>query len=190
MTDASKTKPARTDERGWRPSSPTWVRRRSTAASAEVDPQARRGPVRYGDRYPHKAARYAQGTGEITPPRIVLAQPASDGTIGFSNWQMVNTSRPSTYPEEAQYDLCVVAGRLRTDRSFCSTAQQDSTAISAPPRSSVRVWLAAREIGHPPTNVVMMAWVSRWPNFDNVVPAMDLMQEDLAYADLKGASRG
>ncbi|MGB5571520.1 MAG: radical SAM protein, partial [Sedimenticolaceae bacterium] len=44
-----------------------------------------------------------------------------------------------------------------------------------------QVWLATRELGRPPTNVVMMGMGEPLANFDNVVPAMELMQEDLAY---------
>jgi 23S rRNA (adenine2503-C2)-methyltransferase len=67
------------------------------------------------------------------------------------------------------------------DCSFCSTAQQGFNRNLTAAEIIAQVWLATRELGRPPTNVVLMGMGEPLANFDNVVPAMELMQEDLAY---------
>ena len=113
----------------------------------------------------------------------MLAQPASDGTIKWvlelADGQHIETVY---IPEEGRSTICVSSQvGCALDCSFCSTAQQGFNRNLSAAEIIGQVWLAAREIGHPPTNVVMMGMGEPLANFDNVVPAMDLMQEDLAY---------
>ena len=132
---------------------------------------------------PQKLRDTLKAQAEITLPRIVLAQPASDGTIKWvlelADGQHIETVY---IPEEGRSTICVSSQvGCALDCSFCSTAQQGFNRNLSAAEIIGQVWLAAREIGHPPTNVVMMGMGEPLANFDNVVPAMDLMQEDLAY---------
>jgi 23S rRNA (adenine2503-C2)-methyltransferase len=43
------------------------------------------------------------------------------------------------------------------------------------------VWIATRELDHPPSNVVMMGMGEPLANLEAVIKAMDIMQDDLAY---------
>lgn len=120
---------------------------------------------------------------EIAMPRIVLAQPARDGTIKWllelSDGQHIETVY---IPDGGRSTICVSSQvGCALDCSFCSTAQQGFNRNLSSAEIISQVWLATRELGHPPTNVVMMGMGEPLANFDNVVPAMELMQEDLAY---------
>jgi 23S rRNA (adenine2503-C2)-methyltransferase len=119
----------------------------------------------------------------IEPPRIALTQPASDGTIKWvvelGDGQHVETVY---IPDDGRSTICVSSQvGCALDCSFCSTAQQGFNRNLGVAEIIGQVWLATRELGHPPTNVVMMGMGEPLANFDNVVPAMELMQEDLAY---------
>jgi len=132
---------------------------------------------------PQKLRDSLKAQAEITPPRIVLAQPAGDGTIKWvlelADGQHIETVY---IPEEGRSTVCVSSQvGCALDCSFCSTAQQGFNRNLSAAEIIGQVWLAAREIGRPPTNVVMMGMGEPLANFDNVVPAMELMQEDLAY---------
>jgi len=120
---------------------------------------------------------------EIVTPRIVLDQPARDGTIKWllelSDGQHIETVY---IPDGDRSTICVSSQvGCALDCSFCSTAQQGFNRNLSVAEIIGQVWLASRMIGRPPTNVVMMGMGEPLANFDNVVPAMDLMQEDLAY---------
>jgi 23S rRNA (adenine2503-C2)-methyltransferase len=67
------------------------------------------------------------------------------------------------------------------DCSFCSTGKQGFNRNLSAGEIIGQVWYATHRLGRAPTNVVMMGMGEPLANFDNVVPAMDLMQEDLAY---------
>ena len=120
---------------------------------------------------------------EVALPRVVLAQPARDGTtkwlLELSDGQHIETVH---IPDGARSTICVSSQvGCALDCSFCSTAQQGFNRNLSVAEIISQVWLATRELGHPPTNVVMMGMGEPLANFDNVVPAMELMQEDLAY---------
>ena len=120
---------------------------------------------------------------EIRAPRITLAQPASDGTtkwvLELADGQHIETVY---IPEENRSTICVSSQvGCALDCSFCSTAQQGFNRNLTVDEIIGQVWLATRELGRPPTNVVLMGMGEPLANFDNVVPAMELMQEDLAY---------
>jgi len=119
----------------------------------------------------------------VEPPRVVLTQPASDGTtkwvLELEDGQHIETVY---IPEDSRSTICVSSQvGCALDCSFCSTAQQGFNRNLAAAEIIGQVWLASRLLGHPPTNVVMMGMGEPLANFDNVVPAMELMQEDLAY---------
>jgi 23S rRNA (adenine2503-C2)-methyltransferase len=119
----------------------------------------------------------------IRLPRIALAQPAGDGTIKWvlelADGQHVETVY---IPDGGRSTICVSSQvGCALDCAFCSTAQQGFNRNLGVDEIIGQVWLAARELGHMPTNVVMMGMGEPLANFDNVVASMDLMQEDLAY---------
>jgi len=120
---------------------------------------------------------------EIFLPRIALGQPAADGTtkwlLELDDGQRIETVH---IPDGARRTLCVSSQvGCALNCSFCSTAQQGFNRNLSAAEIIAQVWLATREIGRPPTNVVMMGMGEPLANLDNVVPAMQLMQEDLAY---------
>ncbi|MGB5638048.1 MAG: 23S rRNA (adenine(2503)-C(2))-methyltransferase RlmN [Sedimenticolaceae bacterium] len=132
-------------------------------------------PQRLRDQLKHEA--------EILVPRIALAQPAGDGTVKWvlelADGQHIETVY---IPEGSRSTICVSSQvGCALDCSFCSTAQQGFNRNLSAAEIIGQVWLATRELGRPPTNVVMMGMGEPLANFDNVVPAMELMQEDLAY---------
>jgi 23S rRNA (adenine2503-C2)-methyltransferase len=119
----------------------------------------------------------------IRLPRIALAQPAGDGTVKWvlelADGQHVETVY---IPDGGRSTICVSSQvGCALDCTFCSTAQQGFNRNLGVDEIIGQVWLAARELGQMPTNVVMMGMGEPLANFDNVVAAMDLMQEDLAY---------
>lgn len=119
----------------------------------------------------------------IGVPRIALTQPAGDGTtkwvLELADGQHIETVY---IPDDDRSTICVSSQvGCALDCSFCSTAQQGFNRNLSVSEIIGQVWLATRELGHPPTNVVMMGMGEPLANFDNVVPAMELMQEDLAY---------
>jgi 23S rRNA (adenine2503-C2)-methyltransferase len=122
-------------------------------------------------------------TAEIRLPRVVLAQPAGDGTIKWvlelADGQHVETVY---IPEGGRSTICVSSQvGCALDCRFCSTAQQGFNRNLGVDEIIGQVRIAARELGRLPTNVVMMGMGEPLANFDNVVAAMALMQEDLAY---------
>ncbi|MDJ0739079.1 MAG: 23S rRNA (adenine(2503)-C(2))-methyltransferase RlmN [Gammaproteobacteria bacterium] len=124
-----------------------------------------------------------RGCAEIVLPRIALTQPAGDGTtkwvLELRDGQHVETVH---IPDGERSTICVSSQvGCALDCSFCSTAQQGFNRNLGVDEIIGQVWLATRELGQTPTNVVMMGMGEPLANFDNVVPAMELMQEDLAY---------
>jgi 23S rRNA (adenine2503-C2)-methyltransferase len=132
---------------------------------------------------PQKLRALLMEKAEIRVPRIALAQPADDGTIKWvlelADGQHIETV---SIPEENRSTICVSSQvGCALDCSFCSTAQQGFNRNLTAAEIIGQVWLATRELGRPPTNIVLMGMGEPLANFDNVVRAMELMQEDLAY---------
>jgi len=132
---------------------------------------------------PQKLRALLMEKAEIRVPRIALAQPAGDGTIKWvlelADGQHIETV---SIPEENRSTICVSSQvGCALDCSFCSTAQQGFNRNLTAAEIIGQVWLATRELGRPPTNIVLMGMGEPLANFDNVVRAMELMQEDLAY---------
>ena len=132
---------------------------------------------------PQKLRERLAAETEIRLPRIALEQPAGDGTV---KWvlELVDGQHIETVyiPEGDRSTICVSSQvGCALDCSFCSTAQQGFNRNLTVDEIIGQVWLASRALGRAPTNVVMMGMGEPLANFDNVVPAMDLMQEDLAY---------
>jgi 23S rRNA (adenine2503-C2)-methyltransferase len=120
---------------------------------------------------------------EVRLPEIVFEQPSWDGT---TKWvlELEDGQRIETVyiPDGDRSTICVSSQvGCALDCSFCSTAQQGFNRNLTAGEIIGQVWQATRELGHPPTNVVMMGMGEPLANFQPVVTAMDIMQDDLTY---------
>ncbi len=120
---------------------------------------------------------------EIRLPELVFEQPSWDGTtkwiLELTDGQRVETVH---IPDGRRSTICVSSQvGCALDCSFCSTARQGFSRNLTVGEIIGQVWHATRELGAPPSNVVMMGMGEPLANFDAVVSAMDIMQDDLAY---------
>ena len=127
---------------------------------------------------------------EIKAPEIALQQKASDGTIKFAlkleGGQEVETV---WIPNGDRATLCVSSQvGCALECTFCSTGQQGFNRNLKVSEIIGQVWRVATTIGlnndtakRPITNVVMMGMGEPLLNVKNVVPAMELMMDDLAF---------
>ena len=127
---------------------------------------------------------------EIKAPEIAYQQNASDGTIKFAlkleGGQEVETV---WIPDGDRATLCVSSQvGCALECTFCSTAQQGFNRNLKVSEIIGQVWRVATTIGlnndtakRPITNVVMMGMGEPLLNIKNVVPAMELMLDDLAF---------
>jgi 23S rRNA (adenine2503-C2)-methyltransferase len=127
---------------------------------------------------------------EIKAPEIAYQQNATDGTIKFAlkleGGQEVETV---WIPDGDRATLCVSSQvGCALECNFCSTAQQGFNRNLKVSEIIGQVWRVATTIGlnndtakRPITNVVMMGMGEPLLNVKNVVPAMELMMDDLAF---------
>lgn len=120
---------------------------------------------------------------EIRLPRIVHEQPSADGTrkwvLELTDGQRVETV---FIPEVGRSTVCVSSQvGCALDCTFCATARQGFNRNLSVGEIIAQVWHATRQVGTPPSNVVMMGMGEPLANFDAVVSAMGIMQDDLAY---------
>jgi len=127
---------------------------------------------------------------EITAPEIAYQQNAADGTIKFAlkleGGQEVETV---WIPDGDRATLCVSSQvGCALECTFCSTGQQGFNRNLKVSEIIGQVWRVATTIGlnndtakRPITNVVMMGMGEPLLNVKNVVPAMELMLDDLAF---------
>ncbi len=127
---------------------------------------------------------------EVRPPEIVSEHDSSDGTrkwiIRVDGGGLVESV---LIPEGGRATLCVSSQvGCSLDCSFCSTGKQGFQRDLSAAEIIGQVWLAINSYdafrpgsARIVTNVVMMGMGEPLLNFDNVVAAMDLMLEDLAY---------
>jgi 23S rRNA (adenine2503-C2)-methyltransferase len=127
---------------------------------------------------------------EVRPPEIVSQHDSSDGTrkwaVRVDGGGLVETV---LIPDGSRATLCVSSQvGCSLDCSFCSTGKQGFQRDLSAAEIIGQVWLAIKSYdafqsgkGRVVTNVVMMGMGEPLLNFDNVVAAMDLMMEDLAY---------
>jgi len=126
----------------------------------------------------------------ITPPEIAEQQDSADGTrkwaIRVEGGSLVEAV---LIPEGGRATLCVSSQvGCSLDCKFCSTGKQGFQRDLTAAEIIGQVWLAINSFdgwqagkGRVVTNVVMMGMGEPLLNFDNVVAAMDLMTDDLAY---------
>ena len=126
----------------------------------------------------------------ITPPEIADQQDSADGTrkwaIRVAGGALVEAV---LIPEAGRATLCVSSQvGCSLDCKFCSTGKQGFQRDLTAAEIIGQVWLAINSYsgwqsgkGRIVTNVVMMGMGEPLLNFDNVVSAMSLMTDDLAY---------
>jgi len=127
---------------------------------------------------------------EVRPPEIASQQDSSDGTrkwgIRVDGGGLVEMV---LIPAGNRATLCVSSQvGCSLDCTFCSTGKQGFQRDLSAAEIIGQLWLAIKSYdafqsgkGRVVTNVVMMGMGEPLLNFENVVAAMDLMLEDLAY---------
>jgi len=124
---------------------------------------------------------------EIRAPEVIVAQRSADGT---RKWLLRLESGQAIemvfIPEPGRGTLCISSQVGCTmDCTFCSTAQQGFNRNLDTAEIVGQVWLANRELGYSPdgdrviTNVVFMGMGEPLANYRNVVPAAEIMMDDL-----------
>ena len=129
----------------------------------------------------------------IRVPEIVTVKTASDGTRKWllrmpgaaGNEQVIETV---FIPEPGRGTLCISSQiGCALDCSFCATGAQGFNRNLTAAEIIGQVWLANRELGYDPdgerivTNVVLMGMGEPLANYRSVLPAMQLMLDDLGY---------
>jgi 23S rRNA (adenine2503-C2)-methyltransferase len=127
-------------------------------------------------------ARLAEET-QIRLPRLSHEQPSADGT---RKWvmELADGQRVETVfiPDGRRSTICVSSQvGCALDCRFCATARQGFNRNLTVGEIIGQVWHAARQLGGAPTNIVLMGMGEPLANFDAVVTAMGIMQDDLAY---------
>ena len=126
---------------------------------------------------------------EIKAPKVSAAQYSKDGTIKWA-MRVGDQDVETVYiPEEDRATLCVSSQvGCALECKFCSTAQQGFNRNLKVSEIIGQVWRAAKEIGveketgrRPITNVVMMGMGEPLLNVKNLIPALNLMLDDLGF---------
>jgi len=120
---------------------------------------------------------------EILLPRLAEDHRCADRTrkwvMELADGQRVETV---LIPEGHRTTVCVSSQvGCPLSCSFCATARQGFNRNLSVGEIVGQVWHAARALGVPPSNVVMMGMGEPLANFDAVVTAMGIMQDDFAY---------
>lgn len=131
-----------------------------------------------------------EDTAEIVFPEILFNKPSQDGT---QKWLMQmkdgNAIETVFIPEENRGTLCISSqvGCMLTC-TFCSTGTQGFNRNLSTAEIIGQLWVAVRQLskqnGHHDrhvTNIVMMGMGEPLLNFDNLIPALNLMLDDYAY---------
>jgi 23S rRNA (adenine2503-C2)-methyltransferase len=124
---------------------------------------------------------------EVRTPGIVTSQSSADGT---RKWLLKLESGQAIemvfIPEPGRGTLCISSQvGCMMDCTFCSTGQQGFNRNLDAAEIVGQVWLANRELGYSPdgdrviTNVVFMGMGEPLSNYRNVVPAAEVMMDDL-----------
>jgi 23S rRNA (adenine2503-C2)-methyltransferase len=126
---------------------------------------------------------------EFRAPRVESVQQSSDGT---RKWLLRlddgNAIETVLIPEERRTTLCVSSQvGCALNCSFCATATQGFSRNLSVEEIVGQVWLAHHTLrkedpdGPGITNVVLMGMGEPLLNFDNVVEAMNIMRDDMAF---------
>ncbi len=144
---------------------------------------------------------------EVRTPEIRMTQVSADGT---RKWLLTMPARangtsdpqPADYtpqpdlqaiemvfiPEPGRGTLCISSQLgCAMDCTFCSTAQQGFNRNLSVAEIVGQVWLANKELGYEPggdrviTNIVFMGMGEPLANYRNVVPATEILMDDLGF---------
>jgi len=124
---------------------------------------------------------------DIRVPEVITEQVSADGTrkwlLRFESGQAIEMV---FIPEPGRGTLCISSQvGCAMDCTFCSTARQGFNRNLDTAEIVGQVWLANRELGYSPdgdrviTNVVFMGMGEPLMNYRNVVPAAEIMMDDL-----------
>jgi 23S rRNA (adenine2503-C2)-methyltransferase len=130
-----------------------------------------------------------QEVAEIATPEITMTQVSGDGT---RKWLLSMGAAQGIemvfIPEPGRGTLCISSQvGCAMDCTFCSTAQQGFNRNLSAAEIVGQVWLANRELGFAPgenrviTNVVFMGMGEPLANYRNVVPAAEILMDDLGF---------
>lgn len=136
---------------------------------------------------------------EVQVPSIITCQHSSDGTrkwlldVGHGLNHVPQAIEMVYIPEPGRGTLCISSQvGCAMDCSFCSTAQQGFNRNLTAAEIVGQVWLANRELrgDAPPsndtaerliTNIVFMGMGEPLANYRNVVPATEILMDDLGF---------
>ncbi|MEM9173267.1 MAG: 23S rRNA (adenine(2503)-C(2))-methyltransferase RlmN [Pseudomonadota bacterium] len=130
-----------------------------------------------------------QTSAELALPNVIGRHDSRDGTV---KWLLSAHSGQAIetvfIPEAGRGTLCISSQvGCALDCAFCATAQQGFNSNLTTAEIIAQVWIAMNELprrdnGEPAvTNVVLMGMGEPLANYRNVVPAIQLMLDDLAY---------
>jgi 23S rRNA (adenine2503-C2)-methyltransferase len=142
-------------------------------------------------------ARLAE-VAEVRAPQVVSRHTSADGTCKWLLRADASQAFEMVFiPEPDRGTLCISSQvGCALDCSFCSTAQQGFNRNLSSAEIVGQVWLAARELEKQRalasgegalraercvTNVVLMGMGEPLANFRNVVPALDILLDDLGF---------
>lgn len=119
----------------------------------------------------------------ILLPRPSAVQPSPDGTrkwvLELADGQRIESV---LIPDGRRMTLCVSSQvGCSFNCSFCATARQGFNRNLSVAEIVGQLWHATRELGQPPSNLVFMGMGEPLANFDAVLTATRIMQDDLAY---------
>ena len=126
---------------------------------------------------------------EVVTPTITLTQVSSDGTRKWLLAMGANQGIEMVFiPEPGRGTLCISSQvGCAMDCTFCSTGQQGFNRNLSVAEIVGQVWLANRELGFAPgedrviTNVVFMGMGEPLANYRAVVPATEILMDDLGF---------
>lgn len=125
----------------------------------------------------------------VSAPAVVREQLSDDGTC---KWLLEldggNCVETVFIPESSRGTLCISSQvGCKLDCAFCATGKQGFNRNLTTAEIIAQLWVANRRLGRGTdgryriTNVVMMGMGEPLLNFENVVPALNIMTDDLAY---------
>jgi 23S rRNA (adenine2503-C2)-methyltransferase len=123
------------------------------------------------------------GSAAVVAPEVLREQRSADGTV---KWVMQlpggHAVETVLIPEPDRATLCISSQvGCMLNCTFCSTATQGFSRNLSSAEIIGQVWLASQRTDHRITNVVLMGMGEPLLNLDQVVPALSLLRDDLAY---------
>lgn len=126
---------------------------------------------------------------EIRPPEVLLDQQSADGT---RKWLLRvdggNAVETVFIPEQNRGTLCVSSQvGCAMACTFCATGHQGFNRNLTATEIIAQVWVANRALGHAPdgeriiSNVVMMGMGEPLLNLPSLLPALNIMLDDMGY---------